>query len=193
MRCMGHVFQLLEYSSSPMAPKCKTASVALANTAPDSPSLGDCRPTSPFAKDNIRVVMEQLHAMHTRQDEKARTQSEVLRRDALHDHHADVTTTATHEAANYGSTGASLPLPPRPVPAHSGSSQPSTIDNAFVAQTVYRTADFDGDTFERSIRMDPPWCRKPGTSKGNGALFLFCRLKLRHSFPNSPCHRPVSS
>jgi hypothetical protein len=51
--------------------------------------------------------MEQVQAMRTRLDEHAKTMPELLRRDALRDHPAAITTesAATHVAANFGSTG----------------------------------------------------------------------------------------
>jgi hypothetical protein len=47
------------------------------------------------ASDNIRLDMEELQALHTRMDEHARTQSELLRRNALRDHHVAIGTAAT--------------------------------------------------------------------------------------------------
>jgi hypothetical protein len=68
-----------------MAPKGKAGSATSAdNTAADS-SRSDTK-SADSASDNIRLVMEQLQSLHTGMDEHARTQSELLRRDALRDH-----------------------------------------------------------------------------------------------------------
>jgi hypothetical protein len=74
--------------------------------------------------------MEQLQALHTRLDERAKALSELLRRDALRDHPAAITTdsAATHVAANYMSTCDYPPPCPRAVPAHGRPRQRFTID-----------------------------------------------------------------
>jgi hypothetical protein len=185
-----------------MAPKRKTASGALADIASDLPRQGESGPFSPLAVDNIRVVMEPLHAFHTRFDEHAKTKSEQLRRDALRDHPTAITidSAATYVAANYMSTSDYLPPPSRPVPAHRGLSQRFTIDHAFAAQTVYKATDFDGDSLARSFRMDAPLMPKTGEFKswkrdfppfcrGNVSLALHVLVRCAVE-SNCSAHRP---
>jgi hypothetical protein len=111
--------------------------------------------------------MEQLHALHTRLDERVKTQMKLLRRDALRDHPAAITpdSAATPMAAYSGSTGEYLTPPLHPLPAHCGLSHRFTINHGFVAHTVYQASDLDGDSFPLSIRMDAPMMIKTGDFK----------------------------
>ena len=72
-----------------MAPKSKPAPPAsAADSAADS---GTCdTPSADSAGDSIGLVMEQLQLLHARMDDQDRTQSELLRRDALRNHPAPI-------------------------------------------------------------------------------------------------------
>jgi hypothetical protein len=76
-----------------MAPKSKPAPTASADDTIADYSRS-ATPTADSASDNIRLVMEQLQLLHARKDDEARTQSELLRRDALRDHPAAIITAA---------------------------------------------------------------------------------------------------
>jgi hypothetical protein len=107
----------------------------------------------------------------------------MLHRDALRDHPAAITTdsAATHVADDYKSTCNYLPPSPSPVPAHSEPNQRFAIDPTFVAHTVYKVAQFDGDSFARSFRMDAPLMPQTGDFEFGSVTFCpFRRLKLRH-------------
>jgi hypothetical protein len=86
----------------------------LADTTADAPGRNDNQ-SADHACDNIRMVMKHLHAVHTRMDKHAKTQSELLRRDALRDHpvtiHAASTTALV--PAPYRNTREFLSTPQR--------------------------------------------------------------------------------
>ena len=119
-----------------MAPKSKAAPTAsAADSAADS---GTCdTPSVDSAGDSIRMVMEQLQLLHARMDDQARTQSELLRRDALRDHPTAIDSGGNQPADGpYRPTGAFVPAPVHD-PTHSGIlGRRHTIDPEFVAMTL---------------------------------------------------------
>jgi hypothetical protein len=96
-------------------------------------------------------------------DDQARTQSEILCRDALFEHPVAIGATANPLVdAPYRPTRDFVPDPPHE-PAHSGStSRRHTIDPGFVALTADSATNFVGDSFSRSFRMDAPLMPKDG-------------------------------
>jgi hypothetical protein len=148
-----------------MAPKSKPAPTAsAADSAADS---GTCdTPLADSAGDNIRLVMEQLQLLHARMDDQDRTQSELLRRDALRDHPAPIDTAPPQPVANqYRPARDPVPAPVLEYPPNSSASRMPTIDPEFVAMTAYWANNFDGDSFSRSFRMDAPLMPRTGEFK----------------------------
>jgi hypothetical protein len=96
----------------------------------------------------------------------ARTQSELLRRDALRDHPVAIgAATNPLVDAPYRLAGEFVHAPPHE-PAHSGiTSRRHTIDPEFVAMTADCATTFDGDSFSRSFCMDAPLMPKTGEFK----------------------------
>jgi hypothetical protein len=174
-----------------MAPKGKTGSATSAdNTVADS-SRSDTQSVD-SASDCIRLVMEQLQSLHTRMDEEARTQSELLRRDALRDHPVAIGTTAPSPIdAPYKLTGKFVLAPQREQTHSSSTNRLFTIDPDFVAMTADWATDFDDDSFSRSFRMDAPLMPKTCDFKLWKRDFLsFLSIERPHSFHRWPCHRP---
>jgi hypothetical protein len=118
-------------------------------------------------------------------DGQTRTQSEVLRRNALRDHPAAISTAANPPVdAPYIHTGEFVLAPPHE-PAHSGrTGRGHTIDPEFVAMTADWATNFDGDSFSRSLRMDAPLMPKTGEFKAWKRDFLsFLSIKAAALIP----------
>jgi hypothetical protein len=113
------------------------------------------------------MVMEQLHATHTRMDEHAKTLLELHRRDALRDHPVDIHngSSTTPIATPYRNNRDLLPAPQREQTPYGSNNRRFIIDPKFVAHTVDHATAFDGDSFSRSIRMDAPFMPRTGDSK----------------------------
>ena len=148
-----------------MAPKSKPAPTGSAvDSAADS---GTCdTPSADSAGDSIRLVMEQLQLLHARLDDQDRTQSELLRRDALRNHPAPIDAAPPPPVANqYRPTSASVPAPMFEHSLHKNASRRPTINPEFVAMTADWATNFDGDSFSRSFRMDAPLMPRTGEFK----------------------------
>jgi hypothetical protein len=168
-----------------MAPKSKPAPAASADdTIADSSR--DATLSVDSAGDSTRLVMEQLQLLHARMDDHARTQSELLRRDALRDHPVAISTTAANSPvdAPYKPTWEFVLAPPHE-PAHSGTTgRRHTIDPEFVAMTADKATHFDGDLFSRSFRMDAPLMPKTGEFKAWKRHFMsFLSIKAAALIP----------
>ena len=148
-----------------MAPKSKPAPTASA--ADSGVDSGTCdTPLPDSAGDSIRLVMEQLQLLHARMDDQDRTQSELLRRDALRDHPVPIDTAPFQPVPNqYRPASAPVPTPVHEHPLHSSASRRPTIDPEFVAMTADWATNFDGDSFSRSFRMDAPLMPRTGEFK----------------------------
>jgi hypothetical protein len=167
-----------------MAPKGNMASAASSDNTAAYSSRSDTQ-SADSASDNIRLVMEHLQALHTRMDEQARTQSELLHRDALRDHPIAIGTAATpHVDTPYMLTGEFVRATQRKQ-THRGSNKLRfTIDPDFVAMTADWATDFDGDSFSRSFRMDAPLMPKTGDFKLMKRDFLsFISIKAAALIP----------
>jgi hypothetical protein len=155
-----------------MAPKSKPAPAASADdTAADS---SQCDTTSAdSASDSIRLVMEQLQLLHARMDDHARTQSELLRRDALRDHPVTIDAGGNpHVDGPYMPARELVPAPTHEETHHGIASRRHTIDPGFVAMTADWATNFDGDSYSRSFRMDAPLIPKTGEFKSWKRDFL---------------------
>ena len=111
-----------------MAPKSKPAPTAsAADSAADS---GTCdTPSADSAGDIIRLVMEQLQLLHARMDDQDRTQSELLRRDALRNHPAPIDAAPPPLVANeYRPTNDAVHAPTLESSLHDSASRRPTID-----------------------------------------------------------------
>jgi hypothetical protein len=110
--------------------------------------------------------MEQLQLLHARMDDQARTQSELLRRDALRDHPAAIDSGANpHVDGPYRPIGAFVPAHVHEPTHSSTASRRHTIDPEFVAMTADWGNNFDGDSFSRSFRLEAPLMPKTGELK----------------------------
>jgi hypothetical protein len=148
-----------------MAPKSKPAPTASAvDSAADS---GTCdTPSVDSAGDSIRLVMEQLQLLHARMDDQARTQSELLRRDAMRDQPVAIDAGATPPVDNrYMPASSFVPAPTFEQSPHGSASRRPTIDPEFVAMTADWATSFDGDSFSRFFRMDAPLMPRTGEFK----------------------------
>jgi hypothetical protein len=101
--------------------------------------------------------MEQLQLLHARMDDQARTQSELLRRDAMRDHPVAIDAGATPHVDNlYMHASDFVPTPTYEQSPHGSASRRPTIDPEVVAMIADWATNFDGDSFSRSFRMDAP-------------------------------------
>jgi hypothetical protein len=117
--------------------------------------------------------MEQLQLLHARMDDHARTQSEILRRDALRDHPVVISTTADpHVDGTFSLASEFVPAPTHEQTHHGSANRRHTIDPDFVAMTADWATNFDGDSFSRSFRMDAPLVPKTGEFKNWKRDFL---------------------
>jgi hypothetical protein len=148
-----------------MAPKAKPAPAASADdTAADSSRSDTLFADS--ASDSIRLVMEHLQLLHARMDNQARTQSEMLCRDALRDHPVAISIATTPHVDASFMLATEIVHAPQHEQTHRGStSRRHTIDPDFVAMTADWAKNFDGDSFSRSFRMAAPLMPKTGELK----------------------------
>jgi hypothetical protein len=110
--------------------------------------------------------MEQLQLLHARMDDQARTQSELLRRDAMRDHPVAIDAGANpHVDDPYLPASDFVPAPTYEQTLHGTASRRHSIDPGFVAMTADWATNFDGDSFSRSFRMDAPLMPKTGEFK----------------------------
>jgi hypothetical protein len=130
-----------------MAPKRKPTPAASDDNTAAGSSRSDTQ-SADSGSDNIRLVMEQPQLLHAEMDEQARTQSELLRRDAQRDHPVAIGT-AAHAPVDtpYMLTGEFVPAPQREHTHIGSNSRRFTIDPNFVAMTADWATEFDGDSF----------------------------------------------
>jgi hypothetical protein len=109
-------------------------------------------------------------------DDHARTQSELLRRDAMRDHRVAIDAGANpHVDDLYMPASTFVPAPTYEQSPHGNASRRPTIDPEFVAMTADWATNFDGDSFSRSFRMDAPlmpWTGEFNTWKRDFLSFL---------------------
>jgi hypothetical protein len=128
------------------------------------------------------MVMEQLQLLHARMDDQDRTQSELLRRDAMRNHPVAIDAAAPPPVDNqYRAASDYVPAPTYEQSAHGSASRRPTIDPEFVAMTADWATNFDGDSFSRSFRMDAPLMPRTGEFKTWKRDFLsFHQLRGMH-------------
>jgi hypothetical protein len=99
-------------------------------------------------------------------DNQARTQSELLRRDALRDHPVAISTAADPPIDGpFRPPSEFVPAPTHEQSQHGSASRRPTIDPDVVAMTADWATNFDGDSFYRSFRMEAPPMPKTGEFK----------------------------
>jgi hypothetical protein len=117
--------------------KGKPGSAASTDNIADAPGRSEIQ-SAYSPRENIRLVMEQLQALHTRMDEHAKTQSELLRQNALRDHpvaiHNNASTTLVDTPDKL--TWDFVHPPQRKQTPQGGNRRRLTIDPYFVAQTA---------------------------------------------------------